>query len=125
MTRPVHDIRAIVGMLAQRIDDLVVELLPAGRRDGAEWRCGSVAGEPGQSLGVHLRGAKAGIWADFSSPQDRGDALDLVAAVRFGGDKAEVNSAAVFKLEAEIGKGLARFGVILVAVSPMQNHLFP
>lgn len=89
MTRPVHDIRAIVGMLAQRIDDLVVELLPAGRRDGAEWRCGSVAGEPGQSLGVHLRGAKAGIWADFSSPQDRGDALDLVAAVRFGGDKAE------------------------------------
>lgn len=87
----VHDIKAIVGMLAARIDQLAAELLPAGRRDGAEWRCGSVAGEPGQSLGVHLRGDKAGTWCDFASadPRHRGDALDLVAMVLFGGDKVE------------------------------------
>ncbi len=32
----------------------------------------------GDGLGLHLTGAKAGIWADFSSGQ-RGDTLDLVA----------------------------------------------
>ena len=84
MTRPLHDIKAIVGMLSERIGDLCAELLPAGKRDGAEWRCGSIAGEPGQSLGVHLHGTKAGAWCDFASgdPRHRGDALDLVAQVR-------------------------------------------
>jgi hypothetical protein len=91
MTRAVHDIKAIVGMLAGRIDQLAAELLPAGKRDGAEWRVGSVAGEPGQSMAVHLRGDKAGAWCDFASadPRHRGDALDLVAMVLFGGDKVE------------------------------------
>ena len=89
--RQVHDIKAIVSMLAARAEQLARELLPAGRKDGTEWRCGSVAGEPGQSLGVHLAGDKAGVWADFSTadPRHRGDALDLVAMVRFGGDRAE------------------------------------
>jgi hypothetical protein len=89
--RALHSIRDIVAMLAARIEELAAELLPAGRRDGAEWRCGSVAGEPGQSLGVHLRGDKAGVWQDFASadPRHRGDALDLVAMCRFGGDKTE------------------------------------
>src|SRR5438270_1654209 len=70
----------IARMLAGRIDQLVRDLLPAGHREGHEWRCGSVAGEPGNSLGVHLTGAKAGVWSDFSADQ-KGDALDLVAAV--------------------------------------------
>jgi len=55
-------------------------LLPAGHREGAEWRCGSVAGEPGHSLGIHLTGDKAGVWSDFSGGGN-GDALDLIAAV--------------------------------------------
>jgi hypothetical protein len=42
-----------------------------------EWRAGSVAGEPGHSLGVHLIGQKAGVWADFAVGTS-GDALDLV-----------------------------------------------
>jgi hypothetical protein len=81
----------IVAMLASRIDQLARELLPAGKQAGTEWRCGSVAGEPGQSLAVHLRGEKAGVWCDFSTsdPRHRGDALDLVAMVLFGGDKVE------------------------------------
>jgi len=52
---------------------------PAGHREGHEWRCGSIAGEPGNSLGVHLTGSKAGVWSDFSAGQ-KGDALDLVRA---------------------------------------------
>src|SRR5438874_13353518 len=70
----------IARALAGRIDHLVRDLLPAGHREGHEWRCGSVAGEPGDSLGVHLTGTKAGIWCDFSTGQ-KGDALDLVREV--------------------------------------------
>jgi DNA primase len=38
-------------------------------------------GEAGRSLGVHLSGDKAGIWADFAGNQ-RGDLIDLIGAVR-------------------------------------------
>jgi hypothetical protein len=67
----------IVRMLALRIDQLVIDLLPAGRQEGHEWRCGSIAGEAGRSLGIHLTGAKAGIWSDFATGQ-AGDSLDLI-----------------------------------------------
>src|SRR5947207_14587827 len=70
----------IALMLAARADVLVLDLLPGGHREGHEWRCGSVAGEPGDSLGVHLTGTKSGRWADFSTDQ-KGDALDLVRVV--------------------------------------------
>ncbi len=72
-------------MLAARAPALAAELLPHGRRDGVEWRCGSLAGEAGQSLAVRLYGERAGVWSDFASGE-RGDALDLIASVRFGGD---------------------------------------
>ncbi len=71
---------AIARMLAERVDQLVADLLPGGHREGQEWRCGSVAGEPGNSLGVHLTGVKRGLWADFAGGGS-GDALDLVRAV--------------------------------------------
>lgn len=72
--------------LAGRTPELVRELLPNGKKQGNEWVCGSLAGEPGRSLSVRLNGGKAGIWSDFSS-NESGDALDLVACVLFGGDK--------------------------------------
>jgi hypothetical protein len=88
VTRAVLDIADIARMLADSIEPLARELLPAGKRDGQEWRCGSVAGEPGRSLGVRLSGPRRGTWCDFGGPdQHRGDALDLVAQVHFGGDK--------------------------------------
>jgi hypothetical protein len=77
----------IARMLADRAPELARDLLPGGRREGAEWRCGSIAGEAGQSLAVHLAGPKAGVWSDFSTGQ-AGDALDLVRAV-FGFDMHE------------------------------------
>jgi hypothetical protein len=76
-------------MLSRRIDALVRELLPRGQREGHEWRCGSVAGEAGRSLSVHLSGPRAGVWADFSSADDRGDALDLVGAILFNKNKTQ------------------------------------
>src|SRR4051794_21402190 len=70
----------IARLLARSIDSLVSDLLPVGKREGHEWFVGSVAGEPGHSLGVHLTGTKAGVWSDFATG-DSGDALDLVRAV--------------------------------------------
>ena len=82
------DARELSRLLAMRARELTAELLPNGRRDGHEWRVGSLAGERGQSLGIHLSGSRAGVWCDFSSGE-RGDALDLVAAVLFTGDKRD------------------------------------
>jgi hypothetical protein len=84
-----HSVSDLARMLAEQIDRLAPELFPAGRRDGNEWRVGSLHGEPGQSLAIHLRGQKAGVWADFSAPDQRGDALDLIAHARCGGNKTE------------------------------------
>lgn len=83
-----HSASDISQMLAVRIQALVTELLPAGQRDGHEWRCGSLAGEKGQSLAVHLHGVRAGVWCDFAGGQ-KGDALDLVAACLFNGNRRD------------------------------------
>ncbi len=86
--RKLVDVRELARALNQRAPQLCSEIFPAGFRDGHEWRVGSLQGERGESLGVHLDGAKAGVWCDFSTGET-GDALDLVAAARFGGDKAQ------------------------------------
>jgi hypothetical protein len=83
-----NDAGDLARMLARQAPALVAELLPAGKREGAEWRCGSLAGETGRSLAVHLFGTRAGVWSDFASG-DAGDALDLVAAVLYRGSKRE------------------------------------
>lgn len=75
------DITEIKRLLAQSAQSVAEMLLPGGRKNGAEWECGSISGEKGQSLKVHLTGAKAGRWADFAT-NDSGDLLDLWGAVR-------------------------------------------
>ena len=77
------DITQIKRMLADRAQDVAEMLLPGGRKDGQEWRAGSVAGEKGGSLGVHLTGSKAGVWKDFASDEG-GDLLDLWIATKGG-----------------------------------------
>lgn len=75
------DISEVSRLLASRAQAVCEKLLPNGRREGHEWRIGSLAGEPGQSLGVHLTGEKAGVWSDFNGGAT-GDLLDLWAEVR-------------------------------------------
>jgi twinkle protein len=86
------DILTIKRMLADRAQSVAEMLLPNGKKEGQEWRAGSVGGEKGQSLGVHLTGAKAGIWQDFATGET-GDLLDLWVASR-GGTLAEAIDAA-------------------------------
>lgn len=77
------DITEIKRMLSDRAQAAAEYLLPNGKRAAGEWRVGSASGEKGQSLGIHLVGAKAGVWADFSTGQS-GDLIDLWCAVRGG-----------------------------------------
>lgn len=75
------DIVTIKRMLADRAQSVAEMLLPNGRKEGQEWRAGSVDGEKGQSLGVHLSGQKAGVWQDFSTGEG-GDLIDLWMAAK-------------------------------------------
>jgi hypothetical protein len=70
----------IAAALADRIEQLVTELLPNGYHEGRQWRCGSLAGEPGSSLCVQLTDPKRGLWCDHATDQG-GDALDLVKGI--------------------------------------------
>lgn len=76
------DITVIKRALTDRAQEVAEHLLPRGILQGREWCAGSVAGEPGQSLKVCVKGAKAGTWADFAEGGDGGDLIDLWCAVK-------------------------------------------
>lgn len=89
MASPPIEVREIEAMLVRRALDLCHELLPRGHREGHLWRCGNLAGDPGQSLYIRLDGAMAGNWRDMcpsGAGRDRGDLLWLIACVLFAGD---------------------------------------
>lgn len=75
------DILEIKRRLASRAASVAEMLLPAGIREGHEWRAGSANGEKGRSLAVHLDGAKAGLWSDFADGKG-GDLIDLWSAAK-------------------------------------------
>ncbi len=68
-------------MLSKRAQEVAMYLLPNGKMSGSEWCVGSVDGEAGKSLKVHVTGEKAGIWADFQSGES-GDLIDLWALTK-------------------------------------------
>lgn len=70
------DILEIKRQLSDRAQSVAEMLLPNGRKIQNEWRAGSVNGEPGESLGVHLAGEKVGVWKDFNGGEG-GDLIDL------------------------------------------------
>jgi hypothetical protein len=68
--------------LADRIEALCRELLPAGAIQGKDWAIGDIDGHPGQSLRICLVGEHRGLWLDHADEGWRGDALDLVEAAK-------------------------------------------
>jgi hypothetical protein len=75
--------------IAARLDagklDVLAHLFPSGRVDGGEYCVGSLRGEAGDSLKIHLNG-KGCVWQDFATGERGGDLLDLWAQARHGGD---------------------------------------
>ena len=99
----------ISRMLTDRLESLLPELLPGGRRYGNLYRAGSLAGEEGMSLVVRLAGARRGQWKEYNGAELFGDPLDLVVRTQAGGD---------------FGKGLdwARAWLGLAQISPEERE---
>ena len=64
------------------------QCLPHAVEEGNYLKAGSVMGEAGNSLVLHVRGAKAGWWSDYAGT-DGGDMLDLIMATQGCRSKAE------------------------------------
>jgi Toprim domain len=95
-------------MLNSGIEALAMDLLPAGKRKGGYWTVGSVAGEPGGSLFIHLSGPRRGKWTDAATGEF-GDGLDLLAACHYRGDRKAAYAAALVRLGLDTsGTGVPR-----------------
>ncbi|MCJ8158840.1 toprim domain-containing protein [Sphingomonas sp. LaA6.9] len=86
------EVREICARLNDQADSWATQLLPNGKYEGkTRWRVGDFANGPGQSLCIYVAGTYQGKWWDFAaSPGMRGysgDILDLIAQVKYGGDK--------------------------------------
>ncbi|MBP2316525.1 AAA family ATPase [Azospirillum soli] len=69
-------------LLLASLPEVLIHLLPNGRRQGKKFVVGSAAGEKGDSLEVELYGEKAGVWCDHGNAatgQESGDILRLWA----------------------------------------------
>jgi twinkle protein len=74
------DIVELKSVAAQHVNQICLELLPEGIREGDCWKVGSIKGEKGRSLSCYLSGADAGKWTDFATG-DHGDVIDLVRTI--------------------------------------------
>jgi len=70
------DVAKLKVQLVERMQEVADFLLPNGQLIDMQWTCGSVKGEPGQSLKLELYGAKAGLWKDFAEDEG-GDVIKL------------------------------------------------
>jgi twinkle protein len=68
--------------LNDRALDFAAWLFPLGKRDGVNWRVGSLAGERGQSFAVCVAGAKVGVFADFATGEAGDNLVELYAQAR-------------------------------------------
>jgi hypothetical protein len=89
-----------IAELAQKLNACALEVCRVvfhgkGTVEGGEFKIGDITGKPGQSLRVHLHGYKAGKWSDFNGGEHRGDALELVAQVKFGGNRRRARQWAI------------------------------
>ena len=73
------DFAAINAAALSSLESLALEWFPAGRREGHEFKVGSLSGEPGRSLSINLN---SGVWKDFSSDAGGSDPVSLLAAIR-------------------------------------------
>lgn len=68
------DWRDVETKLQERVLEVVQHLLPHGKREGGEWVCGNLDGQPGRSLKVNVTN-KVGVWCDFADGGKGGKSL--------------------------------------------------
>ncbi len=75
-------IKELSEKLSKEAEIVTKMLLPNGKKLGNEYVVGSINGEEGQSLKIHLTGEKTGVWADFATGDKGADLIDLWVAVK-------------------------------------------
>ena len=65
--------------LLPQLEQLCRTWLPAGRKNGNEFKAGGLSGEAGRSLSINLR---TGVWKDFATGEGGSDPISLYAAIR-------------------------------------------
>lgn len=84
-------------LLSGRALDVCRHLLPGGHEIKSEWRCGNALGSAGDSLHVHLKGSRAGMWRDFAGTgDDKGDLIGLWKQARGVGLREACREARAF-----------------------------
>ena len=76
---PRLDFSAVNSAALGSLESLCCEWFPAGKKDGHEFKVGSVRGEPGSSLSINLT---TGKWCDFAGDDKGSDPISLLAAIR-------------------------------------------
>ena len=79
------DFERVHQSLLQRVETLLHEWFPAGKRLGNEYKIGDLAGEPGESLSINM---VTGRWSDFATG-DAGVDLCSVFAAKHGLTQAQ------------------------------------
>lgn len=69
---------ALASALLDRAEALVAQWLPGGKREGREYKCGSLSGGAGSSCSVNMTN---GRWSDFATDEKGGDLIGLYAAI--------------------------------------------
>ena len=86
------------------LEAILTHWFPNGKKAGREFQLGSLAGEAGQSLKIHLNGGKRGVRTDFSTGEGGGDPISLIAAADRIGQGEAAKKLADF-LGLDMGKG--------------------
>jgi twinkle protein len=68
------DWQEVEAKLTERAPQVAQHLLPYGRREGGEWVCGNLNGQPGNSLKVNVSN-RPGVWCDFADSGKGGKTL--------------------------------------------------
>lgn len=69
---------ALSAALLDRINQLVPAWLAGGKKEGKEYKCGSLSGGKGGSCSVNM---VSGMWSDFATGEKGGDLISLFAAI--------------------------------------------
>ena len=84
-----NSFRQITKALDEHKLQVLHHLFPSGKKSGNEFLVGSLRGEPGESLNIHLGEHKGPVWKDFATDESGCDLLGLWAAAKCNGDRAQ------------------------------------
>jgi len=81
-TKTIYDLQEIKTKLEYRIDEFVLTLFPAAKKQTGCYRIGNIDGNPGDSLSISTKTYNIGQFYDHANPSIKGSAWKLVHLVK-------------------------------------------